>query len=149
MYKAPPVAVVKAPGRVGEPNGLSNAGDLPGDGSEEDDVLLVVLPDLGADPVVHGLQVPPVSDAGEEEGGVLEDVPTPGLVHQLVPEHGVPLGEGLGDEAPEGGELVEEPVVVLVQPAHRVREAGGEVVVGPGHTVALLPDNTEVVFTPN
>ena len=115
--EAPPVAVFKPPGRVGEPYCLSNARHLPGDCSEENDVLLVVLPDLAADPVVHGLQVPPVSNPGEEEGGILEDVPTPGLVHQLVPEHGVPVGEGLGHEAPEGGELVAETVVVLVEAA--------------------------------
>ena len=116
--EAQPVAVVKAPGWVREPYSLTNARDLPGDGSEENDVLLVVLPDLGANPVVHGLQVPPVSNTGEEEGGILEDVSAPGLVHQLVPEHGVSVGEGLGYEAPEGGELVAEPIVVLVETAN-------------------------------
>ena len=116
--EAPPVAVVKTPRWVGEPNGLSNACHLPGDGSKENDVLLVVLPDLGADPVVHRLQVSPISNAGEEEGGILENVPAPGLVHQLVPEHGVSVGEGLGYEAPKGGELVAEPIVVLVEAAN-------------------------------
>ena len=103
---------------MSEPNGLANAGDLPGDGLEQDDSLLVVLPDLGRKDVIHWLQELSVRDAREEEGGVLKDVSAPRLVHQLVANDHVPVTEGLGHEAPERGEPVQEPVVIFVKSAH-------------------------------
>ena len=72
-----PVAVIEAPWWVSEAQSLSYPRHLPGDSLEENDVLLVILPDLLVDPVVHGLQVPPVRHPGEEEGGVLVDISTP------------------------------------------------------------------------
>ena len=105
---------------MSEPKGLANTGDLPGDGLEQDNGLVVILPDLRREDVIHRLQELPVRDAREEESWVLEDVSAPRLIHQLVADDHVPVTEGLGHEAPECCKLVHEPVVILVKSADRM-----------------------------
>ena len=70
---------------MSEAQSFSDPRDLPGDSLEQNDVLLIILPDLLVDPVVHGLQVPPVRHPREEQSGVLEYVPAPRNDHQYFP----------------------------------------------------------------
>ena len=114
------VPVVTASWRMSEANLFSNASHLPCNRLKEDDVVIIIFPDLTGHSVIHGLQELPVSNAWEEQCGVLIDVTTPWLIHQLIAHNHVSVSKGLSYKAPEQSKLVQKTIVILVQIANRV-----------------------------
>ena len=86
---------------MSEADGLSYPCHLPSDCFKQNDVVIIILPDLLIQSVIHGLQVPSVSNTREEKSWILEDITTPGLIHQLISNNNLSISKCLGHFTPE------------------------------------------------
>ena len=93
---------------------------------------------LFVDPVIDWLEVSPVCNSRNQQGGVLVDISTPGLIHNLIAQDIVTVCKSLSNFPPELSKLVQQAFVVVVEPPYGLGQCCREMVVRPADGLTVL-----------
>ena len=116
---------------MSEPNFLSKASYFPSNRLKEDESILVVLPDLGIDLIIHRLQLDSISYSWYYQKRVLINISAPWLVEKFVTYNIFVVLEVLGYFAPKIDEFVSQAILVIVQIANGRADSLSKVILWP------------------
>ena len=97
-----------------------------------------MLSNLSVDLVIHRLELDSICNSRDKQGWVMVDVACPWFVDELIPNNIVVVFELLSNIAPELGELVSKPIVIVIKVTYSRAQGLCEMVIWPVDRLASI-----------